>query len=45
MLTGILSAAVLFMLFGLLRPRAGCGGNCGMCRNACDEEQGKHRAD
>lgn len=31
-LLSIVAFALLFALFGLLRPRAGCGGDCGACR-------------
>jgi hypothetical protein len=30
-LISIAAFALLFALFGLLRPRAGCGGNCAAC--------------
>ena len=31
-LLSILAFAVLFALYGLLRPKGGCTGNCGACR-------------
>ena len=30
-LLSILAFALLFALFGLLRPRGACGGNCAAC--------------
>jgi hypothetical protein len=35
MLTAMLAVAVLFAAYGLVRPRAGCTHNCGMCPKAC----------
>jgi hypothetical protein len=42
MLTTILTVAVLFVLFGFLRPRTGCGGNCGMCAKSCESSAESH---
>lgn len=42
MVTGILSVAALFALFALVKPRAGCGGNCGMCAKACGPSERNH---
>lgn len=42
MLIGILSVAALFALFVLVKPRAGCGGNCGMCAKACNSSERNH---
>ncbi|HEX6909647.1 MAG TPA: hypothetical protein VF142_04620 [Longimicrobium sp.] len=46
MITPIVSVAafaLLFALYGLTRPRAGCGGNCGACpRGGCPLEKGMH---
>ena len=45
-LLSIGAVALLFALFGLLRPRAGCGGNCAACgggacrRDAREDEHG-----
>ena len=45
MITTILSVAafaLLFGLFGLTRPKGGCGGNCGACPRGCALEKGTH---
>ena len=34
-LLSIGALALLFALFGLLKPRAGCGSNCGLCQRSC----------
>jgi hypothetical protein len=36
----ILFLALLFGVYGLLRPRGGCGGNCGACARACHTNPG-----
>lgn len=33
-LAGILGAALLFALFGVLKPRRSCDGHCGTCTGA-----------
>jgi heterodisulfide reductase subunit C len=38
MLTTILAVAVLFGVFAFVKPRAGCGGNCGLCTKSCSSE-------
>ena len=41
----ILSVAAFALLFGLagvLRPRMGCGGNCGGCSGACPHAEKDH---
>lgn len=38
MLTTILTVAALFAVFAVVKPRAGCGGNCGMCTKSCSPE-------
>lgn len=42
MVIGILAVAVLFAVFALVKPRAGCGGNCGLCKNACNSSERHH---
>jgi hypothetical protein len=42
MLAAIFTVAVLFAIFGFLRPRAGCGGNCGMCAKSCGSSESHH---
>jgi hypothetical protein len=42
MFTTIALVAVLFAVFGFLRPRAGCGGNCGMCAKSCGSSEPHH---
>ena len=31
--------ALLFVVFGLLKPRAGCGAHCSACAGACQRLQ------
>ena len=31
-IVSIAAFALLFALFGVLRPKAGCGGSCGTCK-------------
>lgn len=31
----VLAFAALFALFGLLRPKPGCGSDCGACPGGC----------
>lgn len=48
MITQIVSVAafaLLFALYGLARPKAGCGGNCGACPRGCALEKGRDRHD
>jgi len=40
MLTSILAVAALFVVFGLVRPRAGCAGGCGGCGGTCTSRDG-----
>lgn len=40
-IVSILIIAVLFTVFGLLRPRVGCHGNCDQC-GSCDATKEKH---
>ena len=42
MLTTILLVAVLFAVYGFLRPRAGCTHNCGYCVKACGARELDH---
>jgi hypothetical protein len=42
MLTTIILVAALFVVFGFTRPRAGCGGNCGMCAKSCGSSESDH---
>lgn len=42
MLTTILTVAALFAVYGLVRPRAGCGGSCGMCEKSCGSSEAHH---
>jgi hypothetical protein len=42
MFTSILIVAALFAIFAFTRPRAGCGGNCGMCARACGSSESHH---
>ena len=37
----IVGAAVLFILFGLLRPRTDCSGHCGSCPADCALKKGE----
>ena len=34
-LLSVAAFALLFALFGAVKPRAGCGGNCGRCPRGC----------
>lgn len=36
---GIAIMALLFTMFGFVRHRAGCGGNCGACSGACERRE------
>lgn len=42
MFTGIIAFAVLFGLFGLLRPRKGCGHCAGCEKTVCDRSEPDH---
>ena len=44
-LGSIVLAALLFMVFGTLRIRPGCGGDCGHCDEACGIEEAVHEHD
>jgi len=38
----ILIFAALFAVFGLLRPRRDCGGDCGACLSVCHSKETDH---
>jgi hypothetical protein len=39
----IVILAILFAVFGLLKPRAGCGSECDQCTHGCDfNKDGPH---
>jgi hypothetical protein len=42
MLTAILAIAVLFAVYGLVRPRGGCTHNCGLCARTCGAPEPHH---
>jgi hypothetical protein len=42
MLTSILILAALFAVFTFIRPRAGCGGHCGLCAKSCGSAESHH---
>ena len=42
MLIAMLSAAALFAVYALLKPRAGCTHNCGLCVKACGTPESDH---
>jgi hypothetical protein len=42
MLTAMAAVALLFVVFALVRPRAGCGGDCGICGKACSDSEHDH---
>jgi hypothetical protein len=44
MLTAIVIVAVLFAVYGLVRPRVGCTHNCGFCPKACGTPEPEHDA-
>ena len=44
-LGSILLAALLFAVFGTVRLRSGCGGDCGHCDHSCDLEEIGHGRD
>jgi hypothetical protein len=40
----ILAVVALALVHGFVRPRAGCGANCSVCKEACNSEkvEGSH---
>lgn len=39
----IVILAVLFAVFGLLKPKAGCGAECDHCTHSCDLDKDESR--
>jgi hypothetical protein len=39
-LISIVVVAALFALFGLLKPRPGCGPHCSVCKSPCEHAAG-----
>jgi hypothetical protein len=42
MLTAMVSVAALFAIYCVIRPRAGCTHNCGMCARTCGSPENDH---
>ena len=42
-IVSVAAFALLFALYGLTRPKGGCGGNCGACTHGCALEKGMDR--